>query len=114
MTYNGVVELGGRMITFLKPTDGQLELLARVKRTLARGTDDAPADFWATQIDRLGQLLDNLIVEADRDIVEKMIIEGKIGSVEILQALFASIHQNEQVKTTTTGPVAAVKRARVR
>ena len=114
MTYNGVVELGGRMITFVKPTDGQLEMLARVKRTLARGTDDAPDDFWSTQIDRLGQILDALIVEADQPIVESMMITGKIGSVEILAALFTSINQNAAVKAPATGPVAAVKRARVR
>lgn len=114
MTFNGVVDLGGRLITFSKPTDGQIEMLARVQKSIARGTDDAPGDFWATQIDRLGTLLDNLIAPADLPIVENMMMKGTISSVDILRALFAAIAQNQVEQAPTTGPVASVKRARVR
>jgi hypothetical protein len=115
MTYTGVVDIGGRMITFAKPTDGQLEMLARIQRTLSRGTDDAPGEFWSKQIDRLGTLLDSLMSEADLEIVETMLLTGKISHVDILKGLFYAIEQGREDEPTpapTTGPVASPKRAR--
>lgn len=115
MTFEGVAEIGGRQITFTKPTEGQMEMMARIQRTLARGSDDAPADFWAKQIDRLGTLLDSLMSEADLDIVEQMLLKGKISHVDILKAVFevlAQAREAEQPTAPTTGPVASPKRAR--
>lgn len=115
MTFVGAVNIGGRQITFIKPTDGQMEMLARIQRTLSRGSDDAPADFWAKQVDRLGTLLDSLMPEVDQEIVEQMLLQGKISHVDILQGLFevlAQAKEAEQAAAPTTGPVASAKRAR--
>lgn len=114
MTYTGVTELGGRFITFAEPTGGQLEMLARIQRAISRGSDDAPGEFWAKQISRLGDLLDALMSDTDKEIVEDMMIAGKISSVDILRALFEALEQDKQelVSAPTNGPVASPKRAR--
>lgn len=116
MTYTGVAELGGRFITFSQPTEGQLEMLARIQRAIARGSDDAPGEFWAKQISRLGDLLDALMSDTDQDIVEAMMIAGKISSVDILQALFRAIADGQdkqaQAEVTKASAVASPKRAR--
>jgi hypothetical protein len=116
MTYTGVAELGGRYITFSQPTEGQLEMLARIQRAISRGSDDAPGEFWAKQISRLGDLLDALMSDTDRDIVEAMMIAGKISSIDILQALFRAIadgqDKQEPNETTQVTGVASPKRAR--
>lgn len=116
MTFVGTVDIGGRQISLTKPNEGQMEMLARIQRTLARGTDDSKADFWAKQVDRLGTLLDSLMTEDDLDIVEQMLLKGQISHVDILNGVFEVLTQAAQAeeaqnpKAPTTGPVA--KRAR--
>lgn len=97
------VLIGGRMISVCKPTDGQLEALGRIARTIGRGTDDDKAEFWMKQIDRLGTLMDSLILASDVDIVDDLILTGKTRSAEILGAILGA-WKDEPVK-----PVKAVK-----
>lgn len=84
------VTIGGRIIGVRKPTSGQFEAMARIARTISRGTDDDRADFWMTQVDRLGTLLESLIAEDDRDIVDRMFLEGKIETKDLLSVMFSA------------------------
>lgn len=90
-----VALIGGRMISVSRPTDGQYEALARIARTIGRGTDDDKADFWAKQVDRLGILMESLIAEGDRDLADQLVLTGKTTMVEMLKAILGAWNEPE-------------------
>lgn len=100
--------IAGRVIGVIRPTDGQFETLARIQRTLARGSDDEPNEFWVKQIDRLGTLLENLISEGDRDTVDQLFLTGKIDTVGLMRAIFEAVGAAE---AGTKNPVVAEVKA---
>lgn len=99
--------VAGRVIGVLEPTEGQWESIVRIRRTLSRSTDDDPAEFYVKQIERIGTLLENLIEEADRDLVDELFLTGKIGSRELMAAIFQALSPPAQVNET----VAVAKKA---
>jgi|SRR5687767_2940311 len=98
--------VAGRAIGIYQPTSGQLETLNRLGRTIQRGTDDATSDFWGKQIDRLGILLEALIVEGDRDTVDMLFLQGKLDHLGLLRAVFDAITPKDK---TAAKPVKATK-----
>lgn len=93
---DNTIILAGRVIGFTPPTTGQVEAMVRIARTLEKGADDSPVDFWMTQIDRIGRLIDALINEADREIVDDLYLTGKISSLEALEAIMKKINTNAE------------------
>jgi len=88
--------LAGRVVGFIPPTQGQMEALIRIGRTLERGTDDGRQDFWMKQIDRIGTLLESLIAEGDRDTVDQLYLTGKIDHSELIRAIMGKMSSNAE------------------
>lgn len=86
--------LGGQTIGFTPPTQGQIEAMIRISRSTQRATDDSPSDFWVKQIGRVGDLLDSLIDEADRDLVEEMYLDGRIDHSKLLVAILTKVRDD--------------------
>lgn len=93
---DNTIILAGRIIGFNVPTTGQVESMVRIAGTLRKGADDAPVDFWMTQISRIGTLIDSLIVEGDREIVDDLYLTGKISSLEALQEIMRKVNANAE------------------
>ena len=93
---DSTIILAGRVVGFIPPTQGQVEALVRIGRTLERGTDDGKEDFWIKQIDRIGTLLESLIAEGDRDIVDQLYLTGKIDHSELIRAIMGKISANAE------------------
>lgn len=102
------VILAGRVIQVKKPTSGQVEAMIRIATALRTGTEDDPNDFWIRHIQRLGKLLDSLVVEGDLDTVDDLYLTGKISSTELLQSILAATRE-EKEKAPKTGPVKRVR-----
>lgn len=84
------VLIGGRMISVCKPTDGQFEALARIAHTIARGTDDDKTEFWMKQINRLGTLMESLIMPSEVDLVDELVLTGKTTTAAMLSAILGA------------------------
>lgn len=84
--------LAGRVVGFTPPTQGQLEAMIRIGRTLKSGTDDDNSEFWQIQIHRIGKLLFAMIAEGDRDTVEDLYLEGKVDHQAVLSAILAKMN----------------------
>lgn len=86
--------LAGRVVRFTPPTSGQIEAMIRIGRSVNKGTDDQPNDFWVKQIDRIGTLLDSMIAEGDRDTVDELYLTGKIDHTMLLTAIMKKVEEN--------------------
>lgn len=95
--------VAGRIIGILMPTDGQWEALVRIQKTLMRATDDDTTEFYAKQVDRIGTLLENLVEEKDRDLVDQLFLTGKISSSELMLAIFNAIRGEVTEQLGTSG-----------
>lgn len=91
---DNTIILGGRVVGFTPPTQGQLEIMVRIGRTIRASTDDDISGFWQTQINRIGILLESLIDEADREIVDNLYLTGKIDHNALLGAILAKVQAN--------------------
>lgn len=91
---DNTIILAGRIVGFTPPTQGQIESMARIGKTLQRGTDDAPSEFWVTQLDRIGTLLESMIDEKDRDLVDQLYLTGKLSHAELLTAIMTKVKEN--------------------
>lgn len=87
--------IAGRVLGFTPPTQGQLESMVRIARTLQRGTDDDSKEFWQTQIYRVGTLLESLINEGDRETLDELYLTGKTNSNELMAAILAALKLDE-------------------
>lgn len=111
-TENTII-LAGRVIGFIPPTQGQLEAMIRIGRTMQRGTDDDSNEFWVKQIDRIGTLLESLITESDRDLVDDLYLTGKISHSDLLKAIMAKVRydaEKSEDKAIAKAKTASVKR----
>lgn len=90
--------IAGHVIGVHVPSQGQFEALLRLRSTLARGTDDDRHDFYARQIDRIGTLLESLIQESDRDLVDQLVLTGKVDMQGLMAAILAAPKPTEEVK----------------
>ncbi len=101
--------LAGRVIGFTPPTTGQIEAMIRIGRSVKKGTDDAPEDFWVKQIDRVGTLLESLIIEADRDLVDELYLTGKIDHSTLLTEILKKV--KDEAEESEDKAVAKAKKA---
>lgn len=109
------IVLAGRVIGIIRPTQGQMESLIRIGRSLRRGTDDDTMEFWQTQIDRIGTLLDSLVAEGDRETVDTLYLTGKIDHTTLLTAILGKVRSEaeeseEKAIVKAKANVARVKR----
>lgn len=93
---DNTVILAGRVIRFIPPTTGQIEAMIRIGRSIRKGTDDQPNDFWVTQIDRIGTLLESMIAEGDRETVDELYLTGKIDHSALLTAIMKTVEANAE------------------
>ena len=91
---DNTIILAGRVVGFIPPTQGQLEIMIRIGRTIRSSTDDDLAEFWQTQINRIGVLLESLIAEGDREIVDNLYLTGKVDHSTLLGAILAKVKAN--------------------
>lgn len=95
VTYE-TIELDGQTVRFVRPTDGQVQALIRIGFGLRRMNDDTPKDFWVKQLDRMGTVLESVIHEDDRDMVDQLYLTGKIDHSQLLRAIMGQL-QDEAV-----------------
>ena len=86
--------LAGRVVAFIPPTQGQIEAMIRIARSTERADDGQGNEFWIKQISRIGDLLEALIAEGDRETVEDLYIAGKLNHAELLGAILTKIEAN--------------------
>lgn len=108
---DSTILLAGRVIGFVPPTQGQIEVMARIGKTLQRGSDDEPTEFWITQLDRIGRLLEAMIIEGDRELVDTLYLTGKINHTDLLTAIMTKI--NETAVASEDKAIAKANKARV-
>lgn len=89
--------LAGRIIGIVRPTQGQFEAMARISRTIATGTDDEDMAFWTKQVARVGTLIEALIIEGDRDLVDELFLTGKVTQNDLLRAMFDKYREGQPV-----------------
>ena len=106
--------LAGRVVGFVHPTQGQIEALIRISHTLTGGVDDAKQDFWIKQIQRIGTLLESLIAEKDRDLVEDLYLTGKIDHSTLLTTILNKINANAEKSEDKAIAKAKANTARVK
>lgn len=109
---DNTIILAGRVVGFVRPTQGQFEAMIRIARTIAKGTDDDTQQFWEKQIDRIGTLLESLIAEADRDLVDELYLTGKIDHGTLMKAIMGKV--NEQAEASEDKAIAKAKANTVR
>lgn len=88
--------LAGRVIGFKRPTQGQLEAMVRIGRTIRSSTDDDKTEFWQTQINRIGTLIEALIIEADREIVFDLYLNGRVDHSIVLAAILGKVNADAE------------------
>lgn len=92
---DNTIDLAGHQVGFIPPTQGQIEAMIRISRSVNRGGDDS-REFWLKQIGRIGDLLENMIVEADREQVEDLYVTGKIDHSTLLSAILTKVNANAE------------------
>lgn len=90
------LDLAGHKVGFIPPTQGQIEAMIRISRSVQRGTDDDSRDFWIKQIGRIGDLLESMIIESDRETVEDLYLTGKLDHSVLLTAILTKVNENAE------------------
>ena len=111
---DNTILLAGRVVGFIPPTQGQMESMIRISRTISRGTDDDAKEFWEKQIDRIGMLLESMVAEADRDLVDELYLTGKISHADLMTAIMTKVNENAVASEDKTIDKAKANVARVR
>lgn len=109
---DNTIILAGRVVRFTPPTQGQIESMVRIARTLREGPEDAPTEFWVTQVSRIGLLIDSLIAEGDRETVDTLYLTGKISAADALKAIIEKTNAN--AKNSEQQTVVKANKTRVR
>lgn len=91
---DNTIILAGRVVGFIPPTQGQIEAMIRIGRTMQRGTDDDTSEFWHKQIERIGTLLDSMIAEGDRDLVDELYLTGKIDHATLMKTILTKVKES--------------------
>lgn len=113
--HENTIELAGKTIRFIRPTQGQIEAMVRIGYGLRRMGEDGPNDFWIKQLDRMGTLMESLIHEDDRDTVDMLYLTGQVEHVTLLKAIMGQL--DEQAVASENKAIAKAKKsnpARVR
>jgi len=108
---DNTIILAGRVVRFIPPTQGQIESMVRIAKTLKTGSDDAPGEFWITQLHRIGVLIDSMIDEGDRETVDMLYLTGKISAMEALREIMAKV--NASAEASENAAIAKANKARV-
>lgn len=103
--------VGGRILGFTPPNQGQFESMVRISKAIKRGADDNDPAFWEKQIDRVGTLIESMIDEGDRDTLDQLLLTGKTNSNELIGAILTEVRKIEEASGTK--PAAKVAKARV-
>lgn len=93
---DNTIILAGRVVRYIPPTQGQIEQMVRIARSTQRGGDDAPPDFWVKQVGRIGDLLEQMIAEGDRDTIEDLYVTGKLDHSSLVAAILAKVRENAE------------------
>lgn len=104
--------VGGRILGFTPPKQGHLESMVRISRSIKSGTDDDSSEFWQKQVYRIGTLIESLIDEGDRELLDELMLTGKTNTNELLAAIFDALKEDEPVKAA--GPAKKANAVRVR
>lgn len=98
----------------IKPmTDGQVESMFRIQRSLAAAGGENTA-FYARQIGRMGDLIDNILAkEADIDRLDRLYLSGKASTVEVLKMLFVAYQASTDEDTEAVVAIVAKKKPAV-
>lgn len=118
MTDLAYVTLAGNVFAVKPMTDGQIESMFRIRRSLTMAGDFDTA-FYGRQIGRFGALLDSLFTsDEDREKVDDLFLTGQTSTSELLQVLLAAYNKREEgdaaaeaVGATKKPTVKAIKRA---
>lgn len=105
--------VAGHEVGVTAPTRGQFEAMLRMRNTLLRGTDDERHEFYVKQLDRIGTLLESLIAESDRDLVDTLVLTGKVDLVSLMGAVFEALKPIEEAAPAKAAPVKKAVKARV-
>lgn len=108
------VVLAGKTIRLIRPSQGQLEQLIRIGRSINRGSEQAPDGFYTKQVGRIGDVIDQLIVEEDRDMVDDLYAAGLIDHTELLTAVLSKVKADEADQQPGKPAKKAASPARVR
>lgn len=103
--------IAGRVLGFTPPNQGQFESMVRISRAITRGAEDADSGFWEKQIDRVGTLIESMIDEGDRDVLDNLLLTGKTNSNELMTEILAKTRQIQQASGETK--LVKVAKARV-
>lgn len=93
---DNTIILGGRVLGFSPPTQGQLEHMVRIGKTLQSGTDDDDMGFWQAQIHRIGKLIYAMIDAGDHDTLDDLYAEGKVTNQSVLSAILTKVNSRAE------------------
>lgn len=97
-TERKTIVLAGRVLGYTPPTQGQIEALIRISRAIMRGAEDDQHEFWMTQIERVGTLLESLIDEGDRYALDQLYLTGKISTADIITAVMGQVDEDNKAE----------------
>jgi hypothetical protein len=84
------VTIAGQTFPIRRMSDGQVESLFRIQRSLA-SAGDSNATFYGRQLARMGDLIDGLLSnEADVDRLDKLFLAGETSTAELVSLVFAA------------------------
>lgn len=121
MTDLAYVTLAGNVFAVKPMTDGQIESMFRIQRSLTLA-GDFDMKFYGRQIGRFGSLLDSLLTsDEDRDKVDDLFLTGQLSTGELLKIILEAYNKREEndaaaelVGATKKPAVKALKRAPVK
>jgi|SRR5688572_12917611 len=89
---DNTIIVAGRVLGFTPPTQGQLEAMIRIGKTLKSGADDEDVEFWQTQIHRIGKLIFGMVNEGDHEVLEDLYLAGKADNQIVLAAILTKVN----------------------
>lgn len=113
MTDLAYVTLAGNVFAVKPMTDGQIESMFRIQRSLSLAGDFDMA-FYGRQVGRFGSLLDSLFTsDADRDKVDDLFLTGQLSTGELLRVILAAYNKREEIDAAAEA-VGATKKPTVK
>lgn len=105
------ITIADQTFTIKAMEDGQVESLFRIWRSIG-AAGEADGTFYARQLGRLGDLIDNLLAtQADVDRLDRMFLAGKVSTMELVKLILAAYSQAGTPDGAVPAIVAAKKPA---
>lgn len=90
------VTIAGETFQIRRMSDGQVESLFRIQRSLDAAGDTSAA-FYGRQLARMGDLIDGLLVnETDISRLDRLFLSGKASTPELMKLIFAAYRDTEE------------------